>query len=312
MSNLRKQILVHSSLFVCTFLTTTLAGVQWLNLNPFELDYFQRGLVYSTLLLAFLLSHEFGHYFAAKAHGIATTLPYFLPFPAFLGLAPFGTFGAVIRLKSTVDSRKALFDIGAAGPLAGFIVTTAILLYGFRTLPPKEYLFSIHPEYASMAVIPEGGLTFGNSLLYWIIARSVPSPGAFVPPMNELYHYPFLCVGWFGLFVTAMNLIPVGQLDGGHITSVLFPRFHHRIAQGALIALMVFGTLGVLPLVGLPTGFGWLGWIIWALILAVFMRSRRLQMTVPPAEEELGSVRTLLGWCCVAILIFSFIPTPFF
>jgi len=306
-----KQLLLHCSLLIFTFLTTTLAGVQWLNQNPFELENFHAGLAYSSLLLTFLLSHELGHYFAARSHRIDATLPYFLPFPAFLGLAPFGTFGAVIRLKEPVSSRRTLFDIGAAGPISGFIVTFVILVIGFLTLPPKEYLYTIHPEYASMSSLPEGGLTFGNSLLYWILSVSLPSRTAFVPPMNELYHYPFLCVGWFGLLVTSMNLIPVGQLDGGHIASVLFPRHHHKIAQWSLISLMILGTLGALPLLGISADFGWLGWIIWALILALFLRARKRQTAVDLVDQDLGFLRLCLGWSSVGIFLVTFIPVPF-
>ena len=131
-----KSLIVHLSLFFATFVTVTLAGVQWLNKDPFELANLPYGLEYGCLILLFLSAHEFGHYFAARAHKVETTLPYFLPFPAFLGIAPFGTFGAVIKVKSGLDSRRALFDIGAAGPISGFVVCIVMLVIGFRTLPP--------------------------------------------------------------------------------------------------------------------------------------------------------------------------------
>jgi membrane-associated protease RseP (regulator of RpoE activity) len=222
---------------------------------------------------------------------------------------PFGTLGAVIRLKSEVPSRKALFDIGAAGPISGFIVSLIILIIGFRTLPPIEYLYQIHPEYAHLSSIPESGLTFGRTLLYTGIEKFVAPAGAFIPPMNEIYHYPFLCVGWFGLLVTAMNLLPIGQLDGGHISFALFGLSYHRIAQVTLVSLVLLGTLGFLPLFGISLSFGWTGWLMWAIMLILFMRGR---LHRPPVQDDtpLDSTRTLLGWLCFAIFICSFSLVP--
>jgi len=304
-----RSIVVHGSLFLLTFFFVTLAGVQWMNLNPLELDHFVFGLPYGFLLTGFLFAHEMGHYLMARYHKVASTLPYFIPFPAFLNLQPFGTFGAVIRIASPVTSRKALFDIGVAGPLAGFAVSLVTLVIGFRTLPPMEWIYSIHPEYLVAHAIPETGLRFGESALYTLLARTIPQAGAFVPPMNEMYHYPYLCAGWFGLFVTAMNLMPVGQLDGGHVTRVLFPDHYNWIGQATLIGLMVLGTVGVLPLLGIETGIGWMGWLFWALILALMLRRGRFAQ--PELEdEEIGAVRRALGWACVVIFLLSFIPVP--
>jgi membrane-associated protease RseP (regulator of RpoE activity) len=304
-----REYLLHGVLLALTFVTTTLAGVQWLNRDPVELAYFPAGLTYAALILLMLCSHEMGHYIAARLHGVSATLPYFIPFPSIWGLVPFGTLGAVIRLKSEVPSRKALFDIGAAGPIAGFIVSLGILIIGFRTLPPIEFLYQIHPEYAHLSSIPESGLTFGRSLLYAGIENIVAPAGAFIPPMNEIYHYPFLCVGWFGLLVTAMNLLPIGQLDGGHISFALFGLFYHRIAQATLVCLVILGTLGFLPLFGISVPFGWTGWLMWALMLILFMRGRFHR---PPVHDDtpLDAMRTFLGWFCIAIFIFSFSIVP--
>ena len=150
---LRRYIL-HALLFFATFFTTTLAGVQWLNKNPFELDNFSLGLPYSLSLLAILSAHEFGHFFAARYYSVNTTLPFFIPIPPFL-LNPFGTMGAVIRIRSIIHSKKALFDIGIAGPLSGLLVTLLVLGFGLVTMPSKEYLFTIHPEYRILQKIPE-------------------------------------------------------------------------------------------------------------------------------------------------------------
>ena len=204
-----------------------------------------------------------------------------------------------------------MFDIGAAGPIAGFVVSLAILMIGLATLPPLEYLYTIHPEYAQMAVIPEGGIRFGDTLLFSTLAALLVPPGAFLPPMNEIYHYPFLCVGWFGLFVTAMNLIPIGQLDGGHISSSMFGERSHSIGQTAFVLLVIMGLLGVLPLIGIEFPYGWSGWLFFALMLMVFLR--RSLLVRPPLEDEspLDPARMAIGWLCYAILLSSFSVAPF-
>jgi len=305
-----REYLLHTLLFFLTFLTTSLAGVAWLNKNPLELTNFSYGITYALLLLLMLASHEFGHYWAARYHKVDTTLPFFLPFPSFIGLFPFGTLGAVIRIRSRIPSRRTIFDIAAAGPIAGFIVSVGILIYGFLTLPPIEYLYSIHPEYEAMTSIPSEGLTFGTTLLYSLLGSLFAPPGAFVPPMNEIYHYPYLCVGWFGLFITAMNLIPVGQLDGGHLSFAMFGDRHHRIAQASLIALVILGTAGFLPLLGIQIEFGWTGWLFWALILVFFMRSTRLRRPQLEGDGPLESGRMMIGWGCFIIFLLSFSLAP--
>jgi membrane-associated protease RseP (regulator of RpoE activity) len=306
-----KQYAVHITLFLLTFFTTTLAGVEWLVKDPFELSNFSSGILYSLLLLLMLSAHEFGHYFAARYHGIKTTLPFYIPFPHFFLLNPFGTLGAVIRIRSALTSRKALFDIGAAGPLAGFVVTAVILAIGFHTLPPKEYLYTIHPEYALMQSIPQAGLSFGNTLFYLLFAKLFAPAGAFIPPMNEMYHYPFLCVGWFGMLITAMNLIPIGQLDGGHISYSLFGKRYHTIAQVFLVFLVLSGLSSLLPEVGIDFQYGWFGWFFWAMILILMIRV--FKMHRPPIEDEspLDATRTIVGWCCIIIFVGSFSLVPF-
>lgn len=308
-----RTIFIHVALFVLTFVTTTLAGVQWLNKDATELMNFPEGLTYSLLLLLVLGVHEFGHYFAARYHGVNATLPFFIPFPSVLQLwflNPFGTMGAVIRLMSPIPSRRVLFDIGAAGPLAGFVASAVILVLGFANLPGKEYLYSIHPEYAFMQTIPEGGWVFGRSIFYSLGSVLCAPAGSFIPPMNELYHYPFLCVGWFGLLVTAINLIPVGQLDGGHVSYAMFGAGYHRIAQIALVALAVMGVAGLLPAIGIDPGFGYAGWLFWALILIFFMRVLKLDRPALLDETPLDQVRRTLGWTCFAIFVGSFSLTP--
>ncbi len=305
-----KDTLVHGLLLLITFFTATLAGVFWNNKDPLELTYFSHGLTYAALLITFLLSHELGHYFAARIHGVAATLPYFIPFPSFLGMNPFGTLGAVIRLQSPVPNRKALFDIGAAGPIAGFIVSIAFIVIGFRTLPPITFLYEMHPEYASMATIPEGGLRFGSTLAYSILSSIVPPSGAFVPPMNEIYHYPFLCVGWFGLFVTAMNLMPVGQLDGGHIALAALGEKSLMVAKVSLVVLTILGIVGFFPLFGIQSRWGWSGWLFWALLLLFFTRGLRRKPNDLFGSERLETGRTMVAVFCALILLSSFSIAP--
>lgn len=305
-----KEYFVHLLLLLLAFVTVTLAGVQWANKNPFELENFPEGITYSVLLILMLGAHESGHYFAAWRKGAVASLPYFIPFPPFPGMLHFGTFGAVIRLRSQVRSSKEIFDIGATGPITGFLVSLAILAIGFSTLPPIDFLYSIHPEYAQQASIPTSGPAFGNSMIYSLMAWAFSAPGAFVPPMNEVYHYPFLCVGWFGLFVTAMNLIPVGQLDGGHIASAMFGRRSRMIGMVSLGLLFFLGIGEFMPLLGLPVSWGWTGWLLWAVLLLAFtrgMKGRQESAELAPLDPQ----RRLVGWLCFLILVGSFAPTPF-
>ena len=305
----KQRYLLHSLLFLTTFLTTTIAGVFWLNKDGFDLQNFHLGLPYSVSILFILASHEFGHYFAAKHHKVKATLPFFIPFPPLPGFLNFGTLGAVIRTRSPVPTKQVMFDIGIAGPIAGFVATLIVLIYGFLTLPGIEYLYDIHPEYRELAQLPEGDLTFGTTILYWLMSQALTDPSvSFVPSMNEMYHYPFLCVGWFGLFVTAMNLIPVGQLDGGHIAYAMFGIQHQIIARTSFATLLVIGLAGFLPLAGVYTPIGWTGWLFWAIILFFVIK-----VDHPPIDDptELDPNRMLIGWLSFAMLILCFSTSPF-
>ena len=295
---------------MATFFTLTVAGVQWLNRDPFNLGSFFLGIPYSLSALFILSCHEFGHYLAARHHGVDATLPYFIPFPNLQGVVNFGTLGAVIRTKSQIPSRKVMFDIGAAGPIAGFAATLLILTYGFLALPGKEFILSIHPDYFTQ-IHPTNGvdLAFGNSLLYQFLGAILTNPTSqFVPPMTEMYHYPFLCAGWFVLFVTAMNMIPIGQLDGGHVAYTMFGHGHRVVSRSAFACVLVIGVLGVLPLVNIPFTFGWTGWLFWGIILFFVVKLEH-----PPVLDEtpLDDRRRTIGWITFAILALSFIPTPF-
>jgi membrane-associated protease RseP (regulator of RpoE activity) len=262
-------------------------------------------------MMLFLTSHELGHYVAARRVGISASLPFFLPFPSFLGLFPFGTLGAVIRLREAVTSKRALLSIGAAGPISGFLVSTIVLVIGFATLPGKGYLYTIHPEYFSMQSIPEGGLRFGTSIAYWILEATVPQEQAFVPPMNEIYHYPFLCVGWFGLFVTSLNLIPIGQLDGGHIASaVLGNRTKKYLQVFTITCLFLLGFLGLAPLVGATYNLGWPGWLLWASILLLLSRRDRAVSSAGVVDKSMSPQSVTTAVICLIIFLLTFIPAP--
>jgi membrane-associated protease RseP (regulator of RpoE activity) len=301
-------ILINIFLFILTFFTTTIAGVAWANKDPYDLTNFSYGFTYSILIMLVISTHEFGHYFAAKIHKVPVTLPYYIPFP-FLFLNPFGTMGAVIRMKARYYSRKALLDIGAAGPIAGWITSVIILIIGFINLPSINYLYDIHPEYRSEG-IPLSGFTFGYNILFWVFEKIfTSSPNVFMPPMSEIYHYPFLCVGWFGLLITSLNMMPVGQLDGGHISYAMFGDKHKYVAYAVFGLLLVFGLAGLLPLIGINNNSGSLNWLVWALLIFFVIKIKH-PPTYHESEEPLDTNRMLIGWFTYFIFIVSFCPVP--
>jgi len=323
------RLLINIGLFALTLFTATVSGVQWLNLDPFELKNFHHGLEYSMAILFVLGAHEFGHYFAARYHRVKATLPFFIPFPPVPGFLNFGTLGAVIRTRSVVPSRKAMFDIGVAGPIAGFVATLIVLIYGLLTLPGPEFILQLHPDYdLQLKAIPGSqgiGLEFGQTLAFRTLVNLFTDPTTqFVPPMSEIYHYPALCVGWFGLFVTAMNLIPIGQFDGGHIVYTMFGERHKKIARTAFITLLVVGVpsvadillqMAVGSLTGEPPGqilpfveYSWSGWLLWALISYFLVK---LYHPPVPDETPLDAARMRIGWSCLFIFAVSFSFVPF-
>ncbi len=248
-----KTILKHAGLFMLTFFFVSWAGAQFTGFQPSmipivfpEWGSFLRGALFAVLLLGFLAIHEFGHFFTALHHKVSVTLPYFIPLPFAIG-----TMGAVIRIKQKINHSYKMFDIGVAGPLAGFVVALSVLLYGFATLPEPSYIFNFYGHEAVSDFVRANGhypsqlltnselpqMVIGNTLLYSFLASFFQN----VPPMWEMYHYPFLFAGWLGLFFTALNLTPVGQLDGGHILYSLIGYKKHRI-----VARIFFGVLATL------------------------------------------------------------------
>jgi membrane-associated protease RseP (regulator of RpoE activity) len=308
----KHNYLLHLGLFIVTFITTTLAGVQWTTgtLGPYEIETLLKGLPYSITIMLIISFHEFGHYFAARYHQVTTTLPYFIPFPPTPYFINFGTMGAVIRTRSRIYSRKAMFDIGVAGPIAGFAACLVILIYGFSDVAGIEYILSIHPDYFQ----PEYGqggysLMFGDTILFSLLRSIFTDPSQFFPPMTEIYHYPYLCVGWFGLFITSMNMIPVGQLDGGHISYTMFGEENsYKISIIAFIFLFVLGLVGLVDTtMEFGLGIGWSGWLFWSLVLYFIIKLKH-----PPVPDpvQLDKRRMIIGYIAFFILLISFSPAP--
>ncbi len=233
------------------------------------------GLPFSASLMLILLAHEMGHYLTCRYYGISASLPYFIPAPTLIG-----TFGAFIRIRSPIHHRAALLDVGIAGPIAGFVLALPTLAIA---LTQSRY----------MEADPEGSFVMlGEPLIFKIFAYAM---GAVPPPGMELYLHPIGIAAWVGLLVTALNLIPVGQLDGGHIAYALFGRYHKRISQVFVFALLPLGV------------FYWPGWFVWIVLLTL------LGTRHPPTMDDslpLRSRHVKLGWIALAMFVLCFMPAP--
>lgn len=252
----KKEILIHGCLFILTLVTATLAGGEWVlgksilaSGDQFlSWDDFWKATAFSIPFIGILLVHELGHFFTSLYHKVKCSLPFFIPvWLGFIGVPSIGTFGAVIRMKGFVNSRKKFFDIGVAGPLAGFVVALGLLIYGFSTLPPADYIYQIHPEYAdeNFEGYGEDALDFqlGNNLLFASLGEVFADPER-LPAMSEVIHYPFLFAGYLALFFTALNLLPIGQLDGGHVVFGLFPKSHQKVSLIAFTGFLGYAGIG--------------------------------------------------------------------
>lgn len=276
------RLLFHLFLLGLTALTTTFAvGFFWL-------DGFWEGFVYSFTVLSILGAHEMGHYIACRWYGVRVTLPYFIPVP----LPPVGTFGAFIKIKSPIPSRRALFDIGIAGPLAGFAfaIPAAFIAHYFAT-PGRP------PE------ITEGAISVHSPLLFQFFERIFHLPafglGLPTPPSGELN--PIMWAAWIGVFMTALNLLPVGQLDGGHVTYAVFGRRGHRI-----IAMASYISVIALALLSVRNGM-W-NWVVYAVLLTLVIRIGH--PPVVDADEPLGLARVLVAIIGLLVFVLSFLPFP--
>ena len=274
----RMRLAVHVGLFAATALTTTTAGAFWEGLDPIaDPRLLLRGVPFSATLLAILLVHEAGHYLMCRRHGVQASLPYFLPAPP--QIFPLGTFGAFIRIRSRFPHRGALFDIGAAGPWAGFVIALAATIVGLHRsivlpTPPATHVIEL-----------------GDSFLTALLTRVV----LHADPATVMLH-PIAFAGWFGLFVTSINLLPVGQLDGGHVLYATSGRT--RLVPALLIGFLVW--------LGLR---GWVGWLVWALIMTTL-----LALGHPPTENDLRPLdarRRIASWATFAVFVLTFVAEPF-
>ena len=303
----RERWWLHALLLALTLVTTTVAGgilaygdplrfrpvavggqSVWLptDLSPGALA---PALGFSLALLAVLAAHELGHYWASRWHGMDVSPPYFLPAPWLL--SPIGTFGAFIRLRSPLLNRAVLLDVGASGPLAGFLVSLPVTLVGLWLSLPVP----LRAPLPSRIGILNGNqpLALGEPLA--MAALRMLSPVADAPFV--LLH-PLAVAGWFGFLLTTVNLLPIGQLDGGHIAFALRPRAH-RIAS--------FVALGILLLLGLR----WAGWLVWAVLVLALGRGRVAHPPVFDAEFRLDPRRRALAWLCAVLLLLCLVPVPF-
>lgn len=271
------------ALFAATLLTTTWAGAAAQGVDVVEQPAgLAAGLPYALALMLILGTHELGHYFTARRYGMDVSLPYFIPVPFALG-----TFGAFIRMKSLARDRRAMFDVAVAGPLAGLAVALPALLVGLR-------YSAVVPEAASAPMLM-GGTDVGSSLLYALLAKA--ALGEAVLQGHRLILHPVAFAGWLGLFVTALNLIPVGQLDGGHLVHALFGgRVARRVGVIALSALVLLGV------------FVWHGLLFWALLIFLMAGTS----DVPPRNDvsRVGRRRLVLGAAAFALLLLILIPLP--
>jgi membrane-associated protease RseP (regulator of RpoE activity) len=246
--------------------------------NP---DVIVNGATFSASLLAILFSHEMGHYLASRYYGVDATLPYFLPAPPYFVA---GTFGAFIEIKSQIPTRRALFDIGLAGPLAGFVVAVPISVIGLATI-------------GAPAVQASGsGIYFNDPLLFRLLARLMGVRLEINSPIN-----PYYMAAWIGLLVTSLNLMPVGQLDGGHGTFAVFgERAHKIIGRTAFVSMALLAVLGFWWH-GSPSGF------LYTVLLGIMLKVKHPQ---PPVMEPLGTKRVVIGVLTLIVFALCFWPFP--
>jgi membrane-associated protease RseP (regulator of RpoE activity) len=316
--------LVPFGLFLLTFLTTTAsgaiqrhAGAAAIDIPPWQLLFpisairpISDGLSYSVPLMAILLCHELGHYFVARAHGVHASLPHFIPLPPILGL---GTMGAVIGMRQVTSDRRKLIDIGAAGPLAGLLVAVPVILYGL-SLSPVEAL-------------SPGGKQEGNSILYALL--KLATKGAWLPDgTHDVILHPTAFAGWAGLLVTMINLLPIGQLDGGHVATAYFGNGYNGFARRLhrclpLVAAAVFAwALWLVRQETRPTGhfpldaateialFAALPWMIWWGMVALVQRASGSSLHPPVEARPLGAGRKGLFWLMVIVFALLLMPIP--
>ena len=235
------------------------------------------GFWFSMSLLLILGVHEFGHYWACRRNDVNASLPHFLPAPPIF-IA--GTFGAFIAIKEPIPNKRALMEIGASGPLAGFVAAVVVMIIGLSL--------------SSVSSFAGFGYQFGDSLILVLLSKLVRGVTPFSTEVTIWLH-PVAFAGWLGMFFTALNLLPLGQLDGGHVVYSMFDSHHSWLAKLFFLSL-------------LPLGFYWAGWWVWAVFVLL------MGLKHPPVLDEsvsLLGVHKLLGWLSILVLILTFIPVPF-
>jgi membrane-associated protease RseP (regulator of RpoE activity) len=292
-----RQAALSLALFLITALTTTGTGALymwnfrhglpafataedfvpfvWIFEHPSELA---GGLSFSVTLLGILLAHEFGHWVLCARHRIMASWPYVLPAPTLSGTA-----GAVIRIRFGIPSLDALMDVGICGPIFGFVVAVPATLVGLLLSKP-----AVGPVQAALIRL---NAPLAMQLLYAPLRWVMPS----FPPVDELIWHPVLIAAWVGLFITSLNLIPAGQLDGGHILYAISRRWHRMITIGVPVLLLIAGLTF------------WMGWLVWGAILLL----PAMRHSYVPAVPELRGWRHVYGWVGLFILALTFLPAPF-
>jgi len=281
----KKPVWINIALLIATVFTTTLAGaLQWVDIDKvqwiemFSPHYLLNGLIFFSVPLLLILGvHEMGHYYISKKHNVDASLPYFIPLPP-----PFilGTFGALISTREPIPNRKALLDIGIAGPICGFLVAIPICFLGF-------FLMLQNPKYLTDA---SENIIFMPLIIQWI-------SNFFTIPQNAVIQiHPTLFAGWVGIFLTAVNLLPVGQLDGGHVSRAFLKEKHKYASWSVLFVLLGLGMI-------------YTGWFMFAILILLLIGTQHQ----PPLNEidTLDTKRKLLGLAVVIIFILCFAPIPF-
>lgn len=234
------------------------------------------GIPFSAALMTILMAHELGHFLMCEKYGVNATLPFFIPAPTLIG-----TMGAFIRIKSPIRTRRALFDIGVAGPIAGFVVAVPVLLLGLALSKPL------------VPVLGTDSLDVGFPLIFriaqWVVTRAAGS----AVPLRHLALHPIAVAAWVGMFATALNLLPGGQLDGGHIIYAVAPRAHKWITRTTVVLLALLSVF-------------WLGWLVWAVILGI--TGWRHPAVAP--WPQLDKRRRGLAVVAVLLLVLTFVPAP--
>jgi membrane-associated protease RseP (regulator of RpoE activity) len=311
----RRRYWLHALLFLATVFTTLVVGarmeynflnnrrafsleegtlplfpVEWTLERPSRL---LLGVPFAAILMLILLAHEMGHYVYCVKYGVYATLPFFIPAPTLIG-----TLGAFIRIRSPIRSRSALFDIGIAGPIAGFVVALITLAFAISLSKPQPL------------GVPISDIQFGYPLIFYLAHGVIAGSASANIPMDHLYLHPIGIAAWVGMFATALNLLPGGQLDGGHILYALWPHAHRQITRLTIAALVGLGTIAVLHTLDVVRGgwWGWEGWLVWG-ILITFTGTRHPQVISWPG---LNGTRKALAVVALLMLVLTFVPTPFY